>query len=64
MMMRFLGTDEEGASVLPPFVLGVSWPAVALAWVILGTVFTATIGAVVLLYVRLQVHRALRIGDA
>jgi hypothetical protein len=64
MMMRFLGTDEEGAAVLPPFVLGVSWPAVALAWVILGTVFAATIGGVVLLYVRLQVHRALRIGDA
>ena len=64
MMMRFLGTDEAGAQVLPPFVLGVSWPAVALAWVILGSVFAATIGGVVLLYVRLQVHRALRIGDA
>ena len=64
MMMRFLGTDEQGAQVLPPFVLGVSWPAVALAWVILGSVFAATIGGVVLMYVRLQVHRALRIGDA
>jgi ABC-type antimicrobial peptide transport system permease subunit len=63
MMLRFLGTDEVGATVLPPLQLGVSWPAVALAWTILGAVFAATIGAVVLLYVRLQVHRALRIGD-
>ena len=63
-MMGLLGTDEQGVEVLPPFVLGVSWPSVFLAWGILGTVFAATIGAVVLLYVRLQVHRALRIGDA
>ncbi|MFN8638822.1 MAG: ABC transporter permease [Dehalococcoidia bacterium] len=63
IMLRFLGTDEQGATVVPPLQLGVSWPAVALAWGILGTVFAATIGAVVLLYVRLQVHRALRIGD-
>ena len=49
--------------MLPPFQLGVSWPGVALAWGILGVVFAPTIGAVVLLYVRLQVHRALRIGD-
>ncbi len=64
MMMDFLGTDERGREVLPPFVLGVSWPSVFLAWGILGTVFVVTIGAVVLLYWRLAVHRALRIGDA
>jgi hypothetical protein len=63
-MMDFLATDERGAPVLPPFVLGISWPSIFVAWAILGAVFAATIGAVVLLYVRLQVHRALRIGDA
>jgi hypothetical protein len=63
LMMDFLGTDEQGATVLPPFVLGVSWPSIFVAWGILGAVFAATIAAVVLLYVRLQVHRALRIGD-
>lgn len=63
IMLRFLGTDEVGATVLPPLQLGVSWGALALAWTVLGGVFAATIGAVVLLYVRLQVHRALRIGD-
>jgi hypothetical protein len=64
MMMGFLGTDERGRDVLPPFVLAISWPSVLLAWGILGAVFVVTIGAVVLLYWRLAVHRALRIGDA
>ena len=63
LMMDFLATDERGRDVLPPFVLGVSWPSVFFAWSILGAVFVVTIGAVVLLYSRLQVHRALRIGD-
>ena len=63
LMMDFLATDERGRDVLPPFVLGVSWPSVFFAWSILGAVFVVTIGAVVLVYSRLQVHRALRIGD-
>ncbi len=62
-MMRFLATDERGLQVLPPFLLSVSWPQVFLVWAILGGVFMVTVGAVVLLYFRLAVHRALRIGD-
>ncbi len=64
LMMDFLGTDERGSEVLPPFLLTVAWPEVFLVWGILAIVFAATIVAVVLLYLRLAVHRALRIGDA
>ena len=64
MMMGFLGTDERGREVLPPFILAISWASVLFAWGILSAVFVVTIGAVVLLYWRLAVHRALRIGDA
>jgi hypothetical protein len=64
LMMDFLGTDERGREVLPPFELAVSWPQVFVVWGILGTVFAVTIATVVLLYLRLAVHRALRIGDA
>lgn len=64
IMMGFLATDETGAAVAPPFILGVSWPQVFAVWAILGTVFVVTIGAVVALYFRLAVHRVLRIGDA
>lgn len=62
-MMEFLATDERGLTVFPPFLLAVSWPEVFLVWGILGSVFVVTISAVVLLYFRLAVHRALRIGD-
>jgi ABC-type lipoprotein release transport system permease subunit len=64
IMMDFLGTNERGDNVLPPFVLAVSWPEIFVVWGILGAVFVVTIAAVVLLYLRLAVHRALRIGDA
>jgi len=64
LMMEFLATDERGREVLPPFLLAVSWPQVFVVWGILGVVFAVTIAAVVLLYLRLAVHRALRIGDA
>jgi hypothetical protein len=33
-------------------------------WGILGAVFLVTIAAVVMLYLKLAVHRVLRIGDA
>lgn len=64
LMMDFLGTDERGENVLPPFLLAVSWPEIFVVWGILGAVFVVTIAAVVMLYLRLAVHRALRIGDA
>jgi len=64
IMMGFLATDETGAAVVPPFVLGVSWPQVYIVWAILGAVFIGTIAGVVAMYFRLAVHRVLRIGDA
>jgi hypothetical protein len=62
--MDFFALDEEGAAVLPPFVLSVSRPEVVLVWGILGAVFVLSVVAVVLLYLRLALHRALRVGDA
>ena len=64
VMMDFFGLDERGAEVLPPFALAVSRLEVTLVWGILGAVFVLTVLAVVLLYARLALHRALRVGDA
>ncbi len=64
LMMDFFGLDERGAEVLPPFALAVSRLEVTLVWGILGAVFVLTVLAVVLLYARLALHRALRVGDA
>ncbi len=63
LMMDFFELDERGAAVLPPFALAVSRLEVALVWGILGAVFVLTVLAVVLLYARLALHRALRVGD-
>ena len=63
LMMDFFSLDEQGAEVLPPFALSVSGVEVALVWGILGAVFVVTLGAVALLYVRLALHRALRVGE-
>ncbi len=63
-MMDLLGTNERGEIVLPPFLLDISWTSIFLAWGILGAVFIVTIAAVIMLYMRLALHRALRIGDA
>ena len=64
LMMDFFGLDERGDAVLPPFALAVSRLEVTLVWGILGGVFVLTVLAVVLLYARLALHRALRVGDA
>jgi putative ABC transport system permease protein len=63
LMMDFFSLDEHGSRVLPPFALSISGMEVALVWGILGAVFLAALGAVGLLYVRLALHRALRVGE-
>ncbi len=63
LMLGYLGITETGARVLPPFVSAVSWRTVAVADGLLVLVFAATIAALGLLYGRLAVHRALRMGE-
>jgi ABC-type antimicrobial peptide transport system permease subunit len=62
-MMDVFSVSEQGTDVLPPFSLAVSWASVVTVWAVLGFAFVQTIGAVVLLYVRLAIHRALRVGE-
>jgi hypothetical protein len=63
LMIRYMGLTETGDQVLPPMQLEISWWTVGTAWLVLGLVFLVTIGAVVLLYSRLALHRVLRIGE-
>ena len=55
--------SEAGSAVLPPFALAVSWGSVAMVWLVQGAAFVGTMAAVVLLYLRLAIHRALRVGE-
>jgi hypothetical protein len=63
LMIRYMGLTETGDEVLPPMHLEINWITVGTAWLVLGLVFLVTIGAVVLLYSRLALHRVLRIGE-
>ena len=63
LMIGYMGVTETGARVLPPFVSHVSWGTVAIADGLLAVMFVATIAVLVLLYSRLAVHRALRMGE-
>ncbi len=62
-VLGYMGITETGEAVLPPFVSRVSWGAVAVADGVLALVFGGTIAALALLYGRLAVHRALRMGE-
>jgi putative ABC transport system permease protein len=63
LMIGYMGITETGAEVVPPLVSGISWPTVITAYALLALMFAGTIAALVLLYSRLAVHRALRMGE-
>ena len=63
LMIDFMGVTERGEDVLPPLVSQVSWSTVITVYALLAVVFVGTILALVVLYSRLAVHRALRMGE-
>ena len=63
LMIDFMGVNERGEDVIPPIVTQVSWSTVLTVYSLLAVVFVATIVALAILYSRLSVHRALRMGE-
>jgi putative ABC transport system permease protein len=63
LMIDFMGVTEHGEEVVPPIVTEISWSTVLTVYSLLAVVFVATIIALALLYSRLSVHRALRMGE-
>jgi len=63
LMLGFMGLTETGDAVVPPFVSRVSWGALLTSYLGLTIVFVAAIISLVLLYARLSVSRALRMGE-
>jgi putative ABC transport system permease protein len=63
LMIDFMGVTERGEEVIPPIVTEISWSTVLTVYSLLAVVFVATIVALALLYSRLSVHRALRMGE-
>ena len=62
-MMPFLGHDDFGAQVVPPFVVEVDWNALALAYSAMALLFALIIVGVILFIRRISLHRILRLGE-
>jgi ABC-type antimicrobial peptide transport system permease subunit len=63
LMIGYLGITENGADPLPPLLSKVSWQAVVTVYAMLAIVVVTTVAALVALYSRLAVGRALRMGE-
>ncbi len=62
-VMPFMGHDETGGRVVPPFAVQVDWLSLSLAYAVIALVFGAIMTAVVWSVHRVAAHRALRIED-
>ncbi len=62
-VMPFMGHDETGGRVVPPFAVQVDWLSLALAYAVITVIFGGIMGGVVWAIHRVAAHRALRIED-
>ena len=62
-MMPFLGHDDQGAQVLPPFIVDVNWGTLALTYAAMGLLFSIIIAGVIVLVRRISLQRILRLGE-
>ena len=62
-MMPFLGHDDSGTRVLPPFVVDVNWGTLAITYVAMGLLFAVIIAGVIILVRRISLQRILRLGE-
>ena len=62
-MMPFLGHDDSGTRILPPFVVDVNWGTLAIMYVAMGLLFAVIISGVIILVRRISLQRILRLGE-
>jgi ABC-type antimicrobial peptide transport system permease subunit len=63
LMIDYMGITEEGRSPLPPLQSVINWQTVLTVYGLLMVVVVATVIALVALYSRIAVSRALRMGE-
>ena len=62
-VMPFMGHDETGGRVVPPFAVQVDWPSLALAYAVIAIIFGGIMAGVAWTVHRVAAHRALRMED-
>jgi ABC-type antimicrobial peptide transport system permease subunit len=63
LMISYMGLTEQGKTPLPPLQSVINWQSVLTVYVLLGIVVVVTVITLVVLYSRLAVSRALRMGE-
>ena len=63
IIMPFLGNDELGTKVLPPFVVEVNWPVLGITYASMVVVFLLITAALIWFVQRISVVRTLRLGE-
>ena len=64
IIMPFLGHDDWGDKVVPPFITEVDWPTLLVTYGIMLLVFSAITLALIWVIHRISLHRVLRLGEA
>ena len=62
-IMTFLGHDDMGERVLPPYTLDVDWITLLFIYSLILVVFSIVIAAVVMVIKRLSLQKLLRFGE-
>ena len=62
-VMPFLGNDDQGSQVLPPFVIEASWRNLSVTYIAMAVIFGAIILGVIWFVRRMALSRVLRMGD-
>ena len=62
-LLPLLGTAEEGTKVVPPLVLRTNWTTLLISYLVLAGVTAVTVAWLAWLSARMEIQRALRIGD-
>ena len=63
IVIPFLGNDDQGGQVLPPFILEVNWGTLAITYAAMGLVFALIIGGVLWFIHKISLQRILRLGE-
>ena len=63
IVMPYLGHDDQGGQVLPPYIVQVDWGTLAITYAAMALVFTLIIAGVIWFIQRISLHRVLRLGE-
>ena len=63
VIMPFLGHDDFGSQVMPPFAIQINWNVLILTYVIMFLVFAVIILGMIWLVNRISLQRVLRLGE-